>query len=65
MDAHTQVEDLARVKADLEERLVKTGMERADLALHLRENEEEVAEVIEKYKTSGSPINQILHYKIC
>ena len=41
---------LCRAKADLEERMVKVGRERADLALQLKENEEEMQELIKKYK---------------
>ena len=41
---------LFRAKAELEERMVKVGRERADLALQLKENEEEMQELIKKYK---------------
>ena len=43
---------LCRAKADLEERMVKVGRERADLALQLKENEEEMQELIKKYKVA-------------
>ena len=52
----TQLEDAcrAKAKADLEERLVKVSRERAELALQLRqrENKEEMAKLIKKYKAS-------------
>jgi myosin-18 len=51
-ETQTQLEDVCRAKADLEERGVKVGRERADLALHLRENDEEMQELIKKYKAS-------------
>ena len=41
---------LCRAKAELEERMVKVGRERADLALQLKENGEEMQELIKKYK---------------
>jgi len=51
-ETQTQLEDVCRAKADLEEKSVKIGRERADLALQLRENEEEMQELIKKYKAS-------------
>jgi len=47
-----QLEDICRVKADLEERCVRVGREKADLALHLKENEEEMGELLKKYKAA-------------
>ena len=44
-----------RAKAELEERMVKVGRERADLALQLKENEEEMQELIKKYKVAVKP----------
>ena len=37
-----------------EGRMVKVGRERADLALQLKENEEEMQELIKKYKVGWS-----------
>lgn len=51
-ETQTQLEDVCRAKGDLEEKSVKVGRERADLALQLRENEEEMQELIKKYKAS-------------
>jgi len=51
-ETQTQLEDVCRAKAELEERMVKVGRERADLALQLKENEEEMQELIKKYKAS-------------
>jgi len=51
-ETQTQLEDICRAKAELEERMVKVGRERADLALQLKENEEEMQELIKKYKAS-------------
>jgi len=49
-ETQTQLEDVCRAKAELEDRMVKVGRERADLALQLKENEEEMQELIKKYK---------------
>merc|ERR1712013_83429 len=51
-ETQTQLEDVCRAKAELEDRMVKVGRERADLALQLKENEEEMQELIKKYKAS-------------
>merc|ERR1712013_919215 len=44
--------ELQETQAQLEDRMVKVGRERADLALQLKENEEEMQELIKKYKAS-------------
>lgn len=51
-DVQTQLEDISRAKSDLEERCVQLGRDKGSLATQLRENEEEMAELIKKYKAS-------------
>merc|ERR1719228_2154044 len=46
------LEDTTRSKTELEEKFVKVGREKADLAQQLKENEEELAEVLKKYKAA-------------
>jgi len=51
-DVQTQLEDISRAKSGLEERCVQLGRDKGSLATQLRENEEEMAELIKKYKAS-------------
>jgi len=52
VEVNSMLEDMSRVKTELEEKLVKVGREKADLAQQLKENEEEMAELLKKYKAS-------------
>lgn len=51
-DVQTQLEDVSRAKSDLDERCVRLGREKGDVATQLKENEEEMTELIKKYKAS-------------
>merc|ERR1719392_593704 len=46
------LEDTARAKTELEDKLVKVSRERADLAQQVKENDEEMMELMKKYKAS-------------
>jgi len=54
VEVNSMLEDVTRVRTELEEKLVKVGREKADLAQQLRENEEEMAELLKKYKAAVS-----------
>ncbi len=53
----TQLDDIMRSKSDLEDRLLRTCRERADLSTQLEDNEEELQEVMKKYKASVSQLS--------
>ena len=61
VETNSMLEDSSRAKTDLEEKLVKVGREKADLAQQVRENEEEMMELMKKYKAavSACSIDQI------
>merc|ERR1719392_80360 len=46
------LEDTARAKTELEDKLVKVSRERADLAQQVKENDDEMMELMKKYKAS-------------
>jgi len=52
VEVNSMLEDVTRARTELEEKLVKVGREKADLAQQLKENEEEMAELLKKYKAS-------------
>jgi len=54
VETNSMLEDTTRAKTDLEERLVKVSRERADLSQQVRENDEEMMELMKKYKASVS-----------
>ena len=54
VETNSMLEDTARAKTELEEKLVKVSRERADLAQQVRENDEEMVELMKKYKASVS-----------
>merc|ERR1719154_152917 len=51
-DIQQQIEDIRKDKRSAEEKSMKLARERADLSSQLHENEEELKEVIRKYKAS-------------
>merc|ERR550532_2546082 len=55
-DVQVQLEDVSRGKADLDEKNLRLGREKADLGSHLQEMEEELQDVIRKYKASVSAV---------
>ena len=61
VETNSMLEDSSRAKTDMEEKLVKVGREKADLAQQVRENEEEMMELMKKYKAavSACSIDQI------
>jgi len=54
VEINSMLEDVSKVKTELEEKVVKVGREKADLAQQLKENEEEMAELMKKYKAAVS-----------
>jgi len=54
VETNSMLEDTTRAKTDLEEKLVKVSRERADLVQQVRENDEEMVELMKKYKASVS-----------
>eukprot|EP00090_Calanus_glacialis_P005890 TRINITY_DN14591_c0_g1_i1.p1 TRINITY_DN14591_c0_g1~~TRINITY_DN14591_c0_g1_i1.p1 ORF type:complete len:785 (+),score=316.62 TRINITY_DN14591_c0_g1_i1:56-2410(+) len=54
VEVNSMLEDVTRVRTELEEKMVKVGREKADLAQQLRENEEEMTELLKKYKAAVS-----------
>ena len=46
-----------RSKSDVEDRLMRLSREKADLSSQLEENEEELQEVMKKYKASVSQLS--------
>jgi len=51
-DVQTQLEDVSRAKSDLEERNVALGREKGALMAQLKENEDEMGDLLKKYKAS-------------
>jgi len=56
-DTVVQLEDVSRAKSDLEEKHLRQGRERADLASQLQESEEELQDVMRKYKASVAAVS--------
>jgi len=57
-DLQSQLEDMARSRKMAEDKAAKMTREKSDLSTQLQENEDELAEVIRKYKSSVSTISQ-------
>merc|ERR1711983_679975 len=51
-DVQQQLDDIMRSKSDLEDRLMRISREKADFASQLEDNEEELHEVMKKFKAS-------------
>ena len=56
-DTVVQLEDVSRAKSDLEEKHLRQGREKADLASQLQESEEELQDVMRKYKASVAAVS--------
>jgi len=56
-DVQQQLEEIKKEKRSIEEKSSKLKKEKADLTTHLEENEEELQEVITKYKASVSAVS--------
>merc|ERR1719232_2475415 len=57
-DLQSQLEDMTRSRKISEDKAAKMTREKNDLSTQLQENEDELADVIRKYKTSVSTISQ-------
>ena len=57
-DLQSQLDDMSRNRKLADDRCAKLGREKSDLTAQLQENEDELAEVIRKYKSSVSTISQ-------
>ncbi len=51
-DVQAQLDEVLRSKADVEDRLIRLGREKADVSGQLEDNEEELQDVIKKYKAA-------------
>ena len=56
-DVQQQLEDIMRSKSDLEDRLMRLSREKTDVTSQLEDNEEELHEVMKKYKASVSQLS--------
>jgi myosin-18 len=56
-DTQTQYEELSRNKQDLEDKYLRMSREKADLSSQLQENEEEMQDVMRKYKASVAAVS--------
>jgi len=56
-DVHSQLEDVSRSKSDLEDKNIRLSREKADLGTQLNENEEELQDVMKKYKASVAAVS--------
>lgn len=56
-DVQQQLDDIMRSKSDLEDRLLRLSRERSDFSSQLEDNEEELQEVMKKYKASVSQLS--------
>ena len=56
-DVQQQLDDVMRSKSDLEDRVLRMSREKADISSQLEDNEEELGEVMKKYKASVSQLS--------
>lgn len=56
-DVQIQLEDVSRSKSDLEEKHLRMAREKADLSSQLQENEEELHDIMRKYKASVAAVS--------
>jgi len=56
-DTHSQLDEVSRGKQDLEDRYLRTSREKAELSSQLQENEEELQDVMRKYKASVAAVS--------
>merc|ERR1712223_2136479 len=56
-DLQQQLDDVMRNKSDVEDKMLRVNREKADLSSQLEDNEEEMAEVMKKYKASVSQLS--------
>jgi hypothetical protein len=56
-DVQQQLDDVLRSKSDLEDKVLRLSREKADLSSQLDDSEEELQEVMKKYKASVSQLS--------
>jgi myosin-18 len=56
-DVQQQLDDVMRGKSDLEDRILRMSREKAELSTQLEDSEEELQEVMKKYKASVSQLS--------
>jgi len=56
-DVQQQLDDVSRAKSDIEDKNLRLSRERADLQTNLQENEEELQDVMRKYKASVAAVS--------
>merc|ERR1711970_1248539 len=56
-DVHQQLEDVSRSKSDLEDKHLRMAREKADISSQLQENEEELHDIMRKYKASVAAVS--------
>ncbi len=56
-DVQQQLDDVLRSKSDLEDKVLRLSREKADLSGQLDDSEEELQEVMKKYKASVSQLS--------
>ena len=56
-DVQAQLDDVLRNKGEVEDKLLRVGREKADIAGHLEDNEEELADVMKKYKAAVAQLS--------
>ena len=58
-DVQQQLDDIIRTKSNLEEKHLRMAREKADLSSQLEENEEEMHEIMRKYKASVAQVDDV------
>jgi len=56
-DLQQQLDDVMRNKSDVEDKMLRVNREKADLSSQLEDNEEEMSEVMKKYKASVAQLS--------
>jgi len=56
-DVHQQLDDVSRAKSDIDDKNLRLSREKADLLTTLQENEEELQDVMRKYKASVAAVS--------
>ena len=51
-EVNSMLEDVCKARTELEEKVVKLGREKSDISQQLKENEEEMTELLKKYKAA-------------
>jgi len=56
-DVHQQLDDVSRAKSEIDDKNLRLSREKADLITNLQENEEELQDVMRKYKASVAAVS--------